>query len=1031
MTLPSKLKQEIASVERDINYVVYGGTLENPDETLLKRGGGKGLKLYDEIEEDSHAYAVLQKRKLAVIARPWEVKAASDRRLDKKAADLVRAQVETKLDHLTMELLDGTLKGFSVSELMWQDSGSEIFVDEFKARDQRRFTFTPKNELRLLTRQNMVSGEAVPERKFIRHSFGAKDGNPFGRGLGSKLYFPVWFKRQGISFWLVFCEKFGMPTAVGKYGQNATEADQKKLLNALRALAQDAGVIVPENMAIEFLEATRSSTSDLYERLIRYMDEQVSEAVLGETLTTNIGSVGSKAAADTHDGVRLEVSKADSDLLSQTLNNTLCKWIVELNMPGANPPTIWRVFEEEEDLNSRSQRDKTLFDIGFKLKLEAVKEIYGDYYEVVDQGGAGDGQVSNEDFLKNSGVDAATQQDTQQQTPQDNNSPGFAEDEEFLRSSGFVFLSEEIPGFAELLAVFSESNKVAIKDANSLLELRAIIETVYQDGISAIPEAYLDGDNFVGIFEDRVSEQLVKRFNFTLSESGIDYKLINPGDVSNFGEVEFANAPVKKKKNCVKGVSCGIGCISPAKACRKGGDAIPGDRVAALKQSVGGGSGAVEQPKPEVKKVAPEPVKETPKPMEQPKPEVKKVAAEPVKEMPKPKNIPGFEFNDSVISTEDNPRGVSEDGHLAKFIDQKTGASIEARVGDKYLTNRPNDDGILDLSNTPQAWVMGKENDYGNHKFRAAEEVARSLPNSNDFVGLRLNKVNKENMDLVPELLSGVASRYKEGALIAITAEDKTSNQNLKKLGLTGYPPGKKPAIFVGVVNNGKVVPVDPDKLKKQVDTSKDVRLLRDAQFEVGIYQKNAKNEELIVESLRAKEDVWVGRNPQPGKVKDLNHYEKESEKWAKSLGLEDAANGFSQEATKAHDVAHPITHEMLNMSSEQINEFLGGFKNKDGSINLAAEEAIVNIVEHLSRGDSFEASLINGKRLVRVLSRRSTKKKRDYLRSPEFDKKLEELAAKIYKNDNFHDYMKVVRYHNQISGTVTEKGNIFNSTVI
>jgi phage gp29-like protein len=45
-----------------------------------------------------------------------------------------------------------------------------------------------------------------------------------------------------------------MPTAVGKYGQNPTQEEQNKLLNTLRALAQDAGVIIPEGMDIYCLK---------------------------------------------------------------------------------------------------------------------------------------------------------------------------------------------------------------------------------------------------------------------------------------------------------------------------------------------------------------------------------------------------------------------------------------------------------------------------------------------------------------------------------------------------------------------------------------------------------------------------------------------------------------------------------------------------------------------------------------------------------------------------------------------------------
>ncbi|PMB01364.1 hypothetical protein CEN49_27755, partial [Fischerella thermalis CCMEE 5273] len=387
----------------------------------------------------------------------------------------------------------------------------------------------------------------------------------------SKLYFPVWFKRQGISFWLVFCDKFGMPTAVGKYGQNATSADQKKLLDALRAIAQDAGVIIPEGMDIALLEASRSSTSDLYERLVRYMDEQISEAVLGETLTTNIGAIGSKAASETHNGVRLEITRADSDLLSATLNETLCKWITELNAPAANPPKIWRLFEEEEDLEKRSKRDKTLFDMGYKLKPDAVKEIYGDYYVDVSS------DETSDEFLKNSGVEQTG----------DNQAPSFVELAEWLE---FQALPDEI-AFAE---------RIAIKSADDLLTLRDIIQDVYLDGITAIPEAYLDGDNFVGVFEDKVNNQLTKRFSFVLSESGIRYKLLNPNDVNNynFGEVEFAAATgQKKKKSCTKGISCGASCIAANKICRKGSGDIDKSKVTELKKRVKKSGGGKPEPK--------------------------------------------------------------------------------------------------------------------------------------------------------------------------------------------------------------------------------------------------------------------------------------------------------------------------------------------------------------------------------------------------------------------------------------------------
>jgi len=371
---------EIATIARDIHRpMTFGGVLENLDDTLKTRGGAKGLKIYDELERDAHAYAVLQKRKLAVTARPWQVDPASDRRDDKKSAELVRAQLQALgFDQLTTDLLDALLKGFAVGEVLWTIDGAQVVAREVVARDQRRFSFTDALALRLLTRERPVEGEELPPRKFIVHRFGAKDGSPYGLGLGHKLFWPVFFKRQDITFWLTFADKFGSPTAVGKYPQGTPKDKQDLLLAALAAIAQDAGIIIPEGMLIELLEATRSGSTDAYEKLARYMDEQISECVLGETLTTNIGSGGSRAASETHNDVREELTKADADLLSDTLNKSLVRWIVDFNMPGAGYPTVYRVFEEPEDLEKRAKIDQALHEMGYEPEsIEQINETYG------------------------------------------------------------------------------------------------------------------------------------------------------------------------------------------------------------------------------------------------------------------------------------------------------------------------------------------------------------------------------------------------------------------------------------------------------------------------------------------------------------------------------------------------------------------------------------------------------------------------------------------------------------------------------
>ncbi len=370
---------EIASIQRDINRVMFGGVLENLDDTLKTRGGGKGLKIYEELERDAHAYAVLQKRRLAVTSRPWQVDPASDAPQDKRAAELVTAQFKALgFDRLTRNLLDAVNKGFGVGEVLWEIRGAEIWAAKVKPRNQRRFVFGEDEALRLVTRENLMTGEALPARKFIVHRFG-DDTSPYGLGLGNKLFWPVFFKRQDITFWLTFADKFGMPTAVGKYPSGAGKPEQAKLLAALAAIAQDAGVIVPEGMLIELLEAARGGSIDTYEKLARYMDEQISECVLGESLSTTPQATGlGSGVASVQNEVRKEIAQADADEISETLNESLVRWIVDFNLPGAGYPTVWRSFEEPTDLQMRSSVDQALHEMGYEPEsIEYINEIYG------------------------------------------------------------------------------------------------------------------------------------------------------------------------------------------------------------------------------------------------------------------------------------------------------------------------------------------------------------------------------------------------------------------------------------------------------------------------------------------------------------------------------------------------------------------------------------------------------------------------------------------------------------------------------
>lgn len=365
---------------RDITRPYTTGLMQASDRVLTGRGGGD-LQIYEQVASDSQVKACFEQRRSAVTSCEWVVEAASERRADRKAADFVREQLKrVGWDRVTDRMLWGVFYGFSAAELIWEVQDGKLGWKAIKVRNRRRFAFNMSGELRLLTPQNMTTGEPAKPPYFWHIATGAdNDDEPYGLGLAHWCYWPTLFKRHGIGFWLTFLEKFGMPTGVGTFPANATAAEINKLLGAIQAIRTDSGVAIPEGMKIALLEAARSGSAD-YEKLHDKMDEAIAKAVLGQTMTTDNGS--SKAQADVHMQVRQDIVKADADLICESFNEGPIRWLSMFNFDGADPPRVYRVVEEPEDLDALADRDTKVKGLGFKPSLDYVKRQYGDHWEL-------------------------------------------------------------------------------------------------------------------------------------------------------------------------------------------------------------------------------------------------------------------------------------------------------------------------------------------------------------------------------------------------------------------------------------------------------------------------------------------------------------------------------------------------------------------------------------------------------------------------------------------------------------------------
>lgn len=369
---------------RDITLgTVAADTPRVPTDSILTSKGAGEFEFYRAVLADWQVFSALQQRRMALLGCETEVLPGGESPADIEAAEWLEAQLAAVQWDQVCDLMHyGVFYGFAVAEMMWGTDGQYVTIDAIKVRDRTRFLFDVAGNLRLRTSANS-DGELLPPNKMWNFRCGADYGDePYGMGLAHWCYWPVFFKKNGIKFWLVASEKWASPTVWGQFPPGTDLVERNKLLAALRAIQTDSGIITPETMKIELLEASKAGTTD-YAALCGYMDQSISKIIVGQVMT--LEAVGGQYKAEVQNQVRQELIKADADLICESFNKGPVKWLTAWNFPNAMPPKVWRRTEIPEDLGKRSEWERRVFDMGFRPTLQQIQDTYDGEWELASQ----------------------------------------------------------------------------------------------------------------------------------------------------------------------------------------------------------------------------------------------------------------------------------------------------------------------------------------------------------------------------------------------------------------------------------------------------------------------------------------------------------------------------------------------------------------------------------------------------------------------------------------------------------------------
>lgn len=342
---------------------------------------GEFLTLAEEMEErDPHYLSVLGTRKRVISGIVPQVTAGGDDARAKEIAEAVRVQIagHEGLPDLIEDLLDALGKSFSVVELDWSRGPRLWTFRQFIHRDPRHFVFDRETgrEIRLLDEAAPVEGIALEPAKFAVHRARIKSGLTWRGGLARVVAFAWMCKQYTMKDWIAFIETYGLPLRLGRYGPEATVEDVRKLFLAVANIGTDAAAVLPDSMRIDFENGPAATGDKLFETFARWTDEQISKAVLGQTMTADSGS--SEAQAKVHDDVRHDIAVSDARAVTSTINRDIVRPFVDLNFGVQDVyPRLILSIEEPEDAKARIDGAVALAGIGVTFKASELRRKLG------------------------------------------------------------------------------------------------------------------------------------------------------------------------------------------------------------------------------------------------------------------------------------------------------------------------------------------------------------------------------------------------------------------------------------------------------------------------------------------------------------------------------------------------------------------------------------------------------------------------------------------------------------------------------
>ena len=303
--------------------------------------------------------------------------------------------------------IQGTVKGIaesyftghSVQEVIWETNDRGTVPKCIKQIPWRNFGYPYHNgetDRLMLNRNGDFSFNNLvdfPEYKFIvaikkGHTGHASQAAPI-RALMTYWLGSIY----GLKWLLNFSQIYGVPLRWANYTDSK---DVGVITNMMKKMGSSGWGIFPDKTKIEIKEAKTAAGNLPQQALIDNADKACDIFILGQTLTSDVGSSGSQALGNVHNEIRLDLIDSAGAYVAKVLKGSIIKDMLTLNYGDASEmPTV--------TIKSKRSKDEKGLAETAKILTESFPDLLWSEEQIREKHGIAK-PINDEDALKASRI---------------------------------------------------------------------------------------------------------------------------------------------------------------------------------------------------------------------------------------------------------------------------------------------------------------------------------------------------------------------------------------------------------------------------------------------------------------------------------------------------------------------------------------------------------------------------------------------------------------------------------------------------